>query len=459
MLTITLFEQLDEDGFDARLSDLWAYTLSDDFPDVPGVIFIPTSGSLVLEDAASGDRLTASGNFRNLNDIDALDGSVNSFTVRLDGANVFQIAGFNATLDEFIAAFDSVYDPNSASTAAFEVLFDVAATINGSAGEDFFSGSDADDTFFGGGGADNFDGLGGDDEIRGEAGDDILTGDAGDDMLIGGEGSDTADYSDEFGVNGVLINISNGRFTDSFGDQDTFVSIENVNGTDFDDTIFGNGQNNTFIGGLGADALNGKGGDDNIQGGAGNDVLVGGTGDDVIDGGADNDIIGGRTGDDVIDGGEGDDNIVGQVGDDIINGGGGNDALNGGVGVDTIDGGDGDDIILGRDGNDTLIGGLGDDELNGGTSEDRLIGGAGDDTLIGGAEADTFVYDADSFGNDQVVRFKDGEDIFEISFLASFDDVTVTQVGDDAVLSFGGGTVTVLSLDASLIDESDFMFG
>ena len=460
MLTYTLFEQLDEDTFDARFSELWALTLNEDFPDVPDTNFTATSTSLRLERVSTGDVLVVSGSFTNLNNIDALDGTANTFTVQFDDANVFSISGFSATLDELIAAFDSVYDPNSTDEfAAFEALFGQASIINGSSADDVFSGSEFDDSFFGGGGADDFDGFGGDDVLRGEDGDDILTGDDGADMLIGGNGSDTADYSDEFGLNGVRINISNGLFLDSFGDRDTFVSIENVNGTDFDDVIFGNGQDNVFVGGLGADALNGKGGDDNIQGGAGDDVLVGGTGDDIIDGGDGADVIGGRTGNDVIDGGEGGDNIVGQLGDDTINGGGGDDALNGGVGLDTIDGGEGNDVILGRNDADTITGGAGDDELNGGEGVDVLNGGAGDDLLIGGADGDVFVYDATGFGNDEVVRFQNGADMFQISFLASFEDVTVTQVGDDAVLSFGGGTVTVLDRDASLIDESDFMFG
>ena len=50
--------------------------------------------------------------------------------------------------------------------------------------------------------------------------------------------------------------------------------FENAIGTDFDDTIFGNTQNNTLIGGAGNDALHPFGGDDFVDGGAGRDILL-----------------------------------------------------------------------------------------------------------------------------------------------------------------------------------------
>ena len=50
--------------------------------------------------------------------------------------------------------------------------------------------------------------------------------------------------------------------------------IENVVGTAFNDTIFGNAQNNVLLGGAGDDALHPFGGVDFVDGGAGTDVLL-----------------------------------------------------------------------------------------------------------------------------------------------------------------------------------------
>ena len=59
---------------------------------------------------------------------------------------------------------------------------------------------------------------------------------------------------------------------------DTFVSgVSRVNGSEFNDTIIGNGGNNT---------LDGRGGDDTIDGGGGSDAIIGGSGNDHLTGGA-----------------------------------------------------------------------------------------------------------------------------------------------------------------------------
>ncbi|WP_415405299.1 M10 family metallopeptidase C-terminal domain-containing protein [Tateyamaria sp. SN3-11] len=102
----------------------------------------------------------------------------------------------------------------------------------------------------------------GDDQINelfGGAGDDLLTGGEGADVLNGGIGSDTADYSDA--TSGVRLNL---RRDTSEGD--TYVSIENLSGSGFDDRLRGDD---------GANVLTGQGGDDTLRGGEGDDTLLG----------------------------------------------------------------------------------------------------------------------------------------------------------------------------------------
>lgn len=96
-------------------------------------------------------------------------------------------------------------------------------------------------------------------ELSGGAGDDILTGGGGADKLNGGAGSDTADYADA--TSGVRLQLGAGR-----SGGDTYISIENLAGSGFNDQLTGDGA---------ANVLTGQGGNDTINGGGGDDTLLG----------------------------------------------------------------------------------------------------------------------------------------------------------------------------------------
>lgn len=96
-------------------------------------------------------------------------------------------------------------------------------------------------------------------ELSGGAGNDTLTGGGGADRLIGGAGSDTADYASA--TSGVRLTLAGGR-----SGGDTYVSIENLAGSGFNDRLTGNGA---------ANVLTGQGGNDTIDGGRGDDTLLG----------------------------------------------------------------------------------------------------------------------------------------------------------------------------------------
>lgn len=135
--------------------------------------------------------------------------------------------------------------------------------LYGENGWDILSGDDGHDVLFGGAG---------DDEIFGGAGDDILEGGSGNDIIYGGAGDDTVAY--ENALNGVIVDLSEERALDEVNDSsDELYSIENVNGSAFDDTLIG-------------DAL-----DNFLTAGAGNDYLVGGAGTDILSGGVGADIF------------------------------------------------------------------------------------------------------------------------------------------------------------------------
>jgi serralysin len=174
------------------------------------------------------------------------------------------------------------------------------------------------------------------------------------------------------------------------------------------------------------------------------------TGDDTLDGGNGNDAILGLAGNDILDGASGNDVLDGGGGDDTMTGGNGNDMLFGSVGIDTLMGGKGDDSLDGGAGNDVLDGGKGEDTVNGGT---------GDDDLTGGSGPDLFVFNA-GFGDDNITDFGNGDRIqFDSEVFATPQAVlnASQQVGDDTVITAGTNTVTLLGVQASSLQEDDFL--
>lgn len=90
-------------------------------------------------------------------------------------------------------------------------------------------------------------GTAGSDRLRGFAGNDKLIGNAGADILDGGDGEDTASYATATAA--VKVNLVAGSEPNT-GDAagDTYVSIENLIGSDFGDYLAGNDANNKIWG-------------------------------------------------------------------------------------------------------------------------------------------------------------------------------------------------------------------
>jgi len=153
-------------------------------------------------------------------------------------------------------------------------------TFVGSPEGDILTGRNSDDLLLG---------EGGNDTLSGVAGDDILEGGAGGDELDGGSGIDTASY--EGSTNRVVINMATDSIMSGHATGDRFISIENVTGSRFGDTITGDGGGNVLSGENGQDVLSGFNGDDTLLGGAGRDLLTGGAGADALDGGVGIDMV------------------------------------------------------------------------------------------------------------------------------------------------------------------------
>ena len=183
---------------------------------------------------------------------------------------------------------------------------------------------------------------------------------------------------------------------------------------------------------------------------------------DTMDGTSGADALDGLAGNDTVRGLGGDDRLWGRQDADTLYGNAGNDRLWGGRDGDELHGGVGKDHLYGGLGHDTLYGGRGDDTLHGGRLADRLHGGEGKDVLVGGHGRDLFVYDDADFGRDRIVDFEDGLD--RLDFTGSglrWSDLSVSNNGKgDAVVRVDGanGKIVLEGVDASLIDQNDFIF-
>ncbi len=203
------------------------------------------------------------------------------------------------------------------------------------------------------------------------------------------------------------LNLTIAQNTGGAG-TDTLLSVENLTGSNFNDTLTGNGGSNVLNGGGGNDTLDGVGGTDTASYSG---ATVGVTVNLALT--AAQNTVGAGT--DTLKNLE---NLTGSNFNDTLLGNAGNNVLNGGVGVDTVSYanaatgvtvnlglttaqntvGAGTDTLLnmenltGSNFNDTLTGNIGSNALVGGVGTDQLNGGAGIDTLTGGTGLDSFVF-------------------------------------------------------------------
>jgi Ca2+-binding RTX toxin-like protein len=302
--------------------------------------------------------------------------------------------------------------------------------------------------------------------LDGKGGNDYFLLGQGIDTILGDIGNDTVAFSDVgrngITIGGVIVDLSKNQtygsldtyrvINDGFGNAKYLDSIENIIGTSYDDTIYGNTDSNTLIGGAGNDTLRGSLGANVLDGGAGedwayfDDIAVSGV-NIVLD--TDGISANGSTGTatltgytntligiehikatalaDIIRGDHNDNSILSGGGNDTIYSSRGSDYIDGGEGHDTVDYAR-SDVIAGvnidlsatqDDGNsltwavqndgygnaerlyniENIVGTSEDDFIKGNGQNNTLIGGAGDDTLygvsannilVGGAGSDTF---------------------------------------------------------------------
>jgi serralysin len=169
----------------------------------------------------------------------------------------------------------------------------------GVGGADYLYGGDGSDTLWGGFEGDYLSGDADNDFLYGETGNDTLVGGDSDDFLYGGVGADqlnggagTFDLAMyDTATYGVTANLSNAasNLGDAYGD--TYIGIEGLSGSAYNDKLTGDLGSNFLYGRLGNDYISGGAGNDVLDADGGNDTLAGGDGADALWGCAGSDVF------------------------------------------------------------------------------------------------------------------------------------------------------------------------
>jgi Ca2+-binding RTX toxin-like protein len=208
----------------------------------------------------------------------------------IDGQNNLKARVFNAdgteSVPEFLVAAGEWNDVRSVTLLAdgnvmitwvkvgsegeYAQIFD--PDRDGTAGNDSFSGTAFGDTYNGLAGDDWIYGLAGNDILNGGDGNDNLLGGLGADALNGGAGIDFARY--DYATSAVSASLSSAIVNNGEAAGDTYVNIEGLVGSVYNDYLYGNNAANVLYGGFDNDWLDGLLGADSLYGGDGDDFIV-----------------------------------------------------------------------------------------------------------------------------------------------------------------------------------------
>lgn len=316
-----------------------------------------------------------------------------------------------------------------------------------------------------------------DNSLGGYDGDDKLEGGAGADLLDGGAGNDTAIYRNS--SSGVDVSLKTGKGDGGDAEDDKLVkvkildadnkpvdseynTIENLIGSNFNDTLEGDKGNNKLEGLAGSDTIKGDNGDDILIGGAGADSLDGGTGIDWADYS----------------------DSPGAVNVNLQSVGSGSDAqgdtfINAAPQVSTVEnlrGSDFGDTLVADNGFNVIDPDLssgGTDNANGGGNKDTLIvdysirdtgTGITGGYLLGSATSGAFsrlttpggaILDAVNFTNIERLIVK-GTIKDDLVIAGTGDDIVITSDGNDTIYG-GRGSNLILAGDGddTVVDQND----
>lgn len=242
--------------------------------------------------------------------------------------------------------------------------------------------------------------------VLGQGGNDKFVSGNVDETFNGGANIDVVDYSAATGA--VTASLATGTATGH--GNDTLIAIENIIGSNFNDTLTGDS---------GANVLDGHGGNDTMAGGADNDAYFVNTSGDVV----------------MEDSGAGTDTVFSSVSYTL------------GSNVENL-------TLLDGAGSITATGNTADNVIVGNTSSNYINGGFGNDTLTGGVgvDADFFVFDTtlNAAANvDHITDFNDAND----SFVLNHAVFTTLGVGEIAANQFQIGAAADSASDRIIYNQ------
>uniref|UniRef100_A0A923FQI5 Retention module-containing protein n=1 Tax=Pseudomonas marvdashtae TaxID=2745500 RepID=A0A923FQI5_9PSED len=190
-------------------------------------------------------------------------------------------AGAQDHTPDYHGTYTASDNHGGSDSAGVGISYQAGHTLTGTSGDDVLLAGNGNNVLNAGDGNDILSAGTGNNTFNGGAGGDLLYSGSGNDLLDGGSGNDTASYA--HATAGVTVNLGLLAAQDTLGaGTDTLAGIESLVGSNFNDTLAGNGASNRIDGGLGHDMLNGGGGDDILIGGLGNNTLTGGSGADTF---------------------------------------------------------------------------------------------------------------------------------------------------------------------------------
>ena len=190
-------------------------------------------------------------------------------------------AGAHDITPDYHGTYTANDNHGGSDTANVSISYQDGHTLTGTAGDDVLVAGSGNNVINAGDGNDVLSAGSGNNEMHGDGGNDLLYSGAGNDLLDGGTGSDTASYAHATAAVTVNLGLLGAQNTLGAG-TNTLTGIENLLGSNFNDSLTDDGNNNIINGGLGNDFLNGGAGDDYLIGGMGNNTLTGGAGADTF---------------------------------------------------------------------------------------------------------------------------------------------------------------------------------
>jgi len=225
---------------------------------------------------------TADGTYQiHLTNIVNTSGSSTSAAENYQLTMTVNYAGAHDLTPDYHGTYTANDNHGGSDVANVTISYQDGHTLTGTSGDDVLVAGTGNNILNGGDGNDVLTAGSGNNELHGGAGNDLLFSGPGNDLLDGGTGIDTVSYA--HATAGVTVDLSLLTAQNTLGaGTDTLTGIENLVGSNFNDTLTGDNNNNVINGGLGNDVLNGGGGDDILIGGLGNNTLTGGPGADTF---------------------------------------------------------------------------------------------------------------------------------------------------------------------------------